>query len=70
MYIRESLLFSIHNETIKFGVREHLVQLGRNRGHFSSAFMERTTTDVAETVKRTQFLARWLLTSDVRTVTF
>lgn len=61
-YVRESLLFSIHNETIQFG-GSHLVQLGRNKAHFTSAFMEHTTNDVVETVKRTQFLARWLLTS-------
>lgn len=61
-YIREAIQFSMHKDTIRMG-QGHFIQLGDAKAHFPTKYVNEATPDVAEAIKRTQFVARWFLKS-------
>ena len=61
-YIREALQFSMHKRTLRMG-KGHLLQLGDTKAHFPSNYLSEATAEVADSIKRTQFLARWFVKS-------
>ncbi len=61
-YVREAIQFAMQQRTIQFGAG-HLIQVGEAKAHFPASFLRDTTTEVADAVKRLQFMARWFLKS-------
>ena len=61
-YIREAIQFSMNKKTLQMG-QGHFLQLGDAKAHFPRNYLSEATTDVAEAIKQTQFLARWFVKS-------
>ena len=61
-YVREAIQFSMYKRTLQMG-QGHFLQLGDTKAHFPSNYLSEATPDVAEAIKRTQFLARWFVKS-------
>ena len=61
-YIREGIQFSMHKRTLRMG-QGHFLRLGDTKAHFPSNYLSEATQDVAEAIKRTQFMARWFVKS-------
>ena len=61
-YLREGIQFSMYKRTLQMG-QGHFLQLGDTKAHFPINYLNEATPDVAEVIKRTQFLARWFVKS-------
>lgn len=61
-YIREALVFALHQEAMQFG-EGHLLQLGEKKAHFPASFVRETTLEVSDTINKSKFIGRWFLKS-------
>ena len=61
-YIREAIQFAMHQQTIRLG-QGHLIQISELKGHFTPQYLNDTTPEISDTIKRSQFVARWFLKS-------
>ncbi|WP_139839586.1 three component ABC system middle component [Oceanibacterium hippocampi] len=61
-FLREALMFSLHQNTLKFEAGHGLVA-GTKKGHFTPAILKSSTPDMIGVVQRMRFLARWFAKS-------
>jgi hypothetical protein len=59
---KEALRFLMMHNCIDFS-EGHNVILGNRRAHFSSAFLNETTSEIKTIIDKTKFLARWFAKS-------